>query len=347
MENSADKLQFAWPKLGNEAVLAFLDESLKNDQVASAYIFSGPDDLGKATIARALAKNLLFRDRPDLASQENAEQDFSSLKSDFYILTCEEGKKNISVEATRDFIHSLSMSSFLDSYKIGLVKGAESLSEGAANALLKTLEEPRDKVVIILLTTNLESLPATIISRAQVLNFYPVPTDQIYDYLLEHYGVSRSVAKNLAALSLGRPLRAVKFLESDAWYLKHLSLAGVLLKLLVRPLNERWSLANGIIGSRASFAESSEEFLLVLEVWQGVLRDLLMLNSGHEDLIQFAALAEELKITYRSLSNSFKDNHNDLNNFLLEKEKLLKKHQDYLQANVSPKNLLDSLIINL
>lgn len=347
MENEADKLQFTWPKLGNEAVLAFLDESLRNNQVANAYIFSGPDDLGKATIARALAKNLLFRDRPDLADSENTEQDFSSLKSDFYVLACEEGKKNISVESAREFIHSLSMSSFLDSYKIGLVKGAESLSEAAANALLKTIEEPRDKVVIILLTTNLESLPATIISRAQVLNFYPVQTDQIYDYLLEHYGVSRSVAKNLAALSLGRPLRAVKFLESDAWYLKHLSLAGVLLKLLVRPLNERWSLANGIISSRASFAESSEEFLLVLEVWQGVLRDLLMLNSGHEDLIQFAALAEELKITYRSLSNSFKDNHNDLNNFLLEKEKLLKKHQDYLQANVSPKNLLDSLIINL
>lgn len=347
MENEADKLQFTWPKLGNEAVLAFLDESLRNNQVANAYIFSGPDDLGKATIARALAKNLLFRDRPDLADSENTEQDFSSLKSDFYVLECEEGKKNISVESAREFIHSLSMSSFLDSYKIGLVKGAESLSEGAANALLKTLEEPRDKVVIILLTTNLESLPATIISRAQVLNFYPVPTDQIYDYLLEHYGVSRSVAKNLAALSLGRPLRAVKFLESDAWYLKHLSLAGVLLKLLVRPLNERWALANGIFASRSSFAESSEEFLLVLEVWQGVLRDLLMLNSGHEDLLQFAALDEELKNTYRHLSASFQDNHDDLNNFLLNEEKLLKKHQDYLQANVSPKNLLDSLIINL
>lgn len=221
------------------------------------------------------------------------------------------------------------------------------LSEAAANALLKTIEEPKDKVLIILLTTNLESLPATIISRAQVLNFYPVPSKRINDYLLENYGVSRSVAKNLAALALGRPLRAVKYLEDDVWHLKHLSLAGILLKLLIQAPADRWSLANGIINSRSSFSESSAEFIFVLEIWQGVLRDLIMINSGHEDLLQFTALDEELKNTYKEISGIFGDNHEKVNGYLLEKEQLLKKHHTYLQANVSPKNLLDSIIINL
>lgn len=347
MRNSAEKLKFEWPKLGNEAVLEFLDKSLANDKLAQAYIFSGPSDLGKATVAKALAKNILFRDRPDLIQEGATGADFASLNSDFYVLECEEGKKNISVESTRDFIHSLGMSSFLNSYKIGLVRGAEMLSEAAANALLKTIEEPKDKVLIILLTTNLESLPATIISRAQVLNFYPVPSKRINDYLLENYGVSRSVAKNLAALALGRPLRAVKYLEDDVWHLKHLSLAGILLKLLIQAPADRWSLANGIINSRSSFSESSAEFIFVLEIWQGVLRDLIMINSGHEDLLQFTALDEELKNTYKEISSRFGDNHEKVNSYLLEKEQLLKKHHTYLQANVSPKNLLDSIIINL
>ncbi len=221
------------------------------------------------------------------------------------------------------------------------------MSEGAANALLKTLEEPRSKVLIILLSTNLESLPATIISRAQILNFYPVQADKVYDYLLENHGVTRSQAKNFSCLSLGRPLRAVRFLEDDELYQKYLLLARTLLKLISFPLSERWSLGKGLIDARASFSESVAEMRLILEVWQGVFRDLLMLNAGHQDLLQFAALNEEILPIYKNLAVSFNDNHGDLNAYLLEKSKLLKKHQDFLDANVSPKNLLDSLLINL
>ncbi|MFZ4648185.1 MAG: ATP-binding protein [Patescibacteria group bacterium] len=346
MKSPLDNLEFTWPKLGNEAVLSFLDESLKNDQLARVYIFCGPDDLGKGTVARALARNLLFRDRPELKKNGN-DQDFSSLESDFHVLKCEEGKRNISIESTREFIHSLSMSSFLDSYKIGLVKGAELLSEGSANALLKTLEEPRAKVLIILLTTNLESLPATIISRAQVLNFYQVPSNQVYDYLLDNFGVSRSQAKNLSALSLGRPLRAVHFLENEDIYQKYLSLASILLKLINLPLSDRWSLMKGMIGARATFSESGREMRLILEIWQGVFRDLLLLNASHDDLLQFSALDNEVREAWRVLGASLGDNFENINAYLLAKSQLLKKHQDYLDANVSPKNILDSLVINL
>ena len=347
MKSDTESLTFDWPKLGNEAVLAFLDESLRSDRLARAYIFCGPADLGKSTVARALAKNLLFKDRPDLAEKQEGSPDFSSLESDFHVLAPDENKKNISVEATRDFIHALSMSSFLDSYKIGLVKSAELLSEGAANALLKTLEEPRAKVLIILLASNPESLPATIISRAQVLNFYPVQKDQVYDYLLENHGVSRSQAKNLAAISLGRPIRAVRFLEDEALFAKYLALAKNLLDLLVAPLGDRWALIGGLINGRASFAESAVEMRLVLEIWQGVLRDLLLLNSGHEDLLQFAALDEELKAAYRQISSAKKDNYENINAYLLGESQILKQHQEFLAANVAQKNILDSLEINL
>jgi DNA polymerase-3 subunit delta' len=101
----------------------------------------------------------------------------------------------------------------LNSYKIGIIKKADKLTAEAQSALLKTLEEPRDKVIVILLASSEDNLLPTILSRGQKLYFQAVNAETIYDYLIAEYGTKRTLAKDLANLSLGRPLRAVKFLE--------------------------------------------------------------------------------------------------------------------------------------
>jgi len=201
--------RFEWPEIGNDNLIEFLDRSLFQKKLAQTYIFAGPEDLGKSTMALAFARNLILSDRQEV-------RDFSSVNSDLHILNREPGKKNISIEAVRDFIKMLSLSSFLNSYKIGIIKGAETLSSEAASALLKTLEEPRDKVIIILLTSSVDLLMPTIVSRSQVLYFYPVAFDIIYDYLVKELNLKRGEAKNMAALAAGRPLLAVKFAENEA-----------------------------------------------------------------------------------------------------------------------------------
>jgi DNA polymerase-3 subunit delta' len=201
-------MKYTWPSIGNDKAIEFLNRSLESDKIAQTYVFIGPEELGKSTIALAFAKNL--------------QGSYDGFNSDLYILTPEAGKKNIGIEQVREFIKMLNLSSFMNSYKIGLIKEADLLSEEAKSALLKTLEEPKDKVIIILLVNTEESLPATILSRSQKLYFYPVPAATIYDYLISNYGTNRSLAKELANLALGRPLKAIRYLENPDVYKSYL-----------------------------------------------------------------------------------------------------------------------------
>ncbi|MCX6797682.1 MAG: hypothetical protein NTX66_00460, partial [Candidatus Falkowbacteria bacterium] len=95
-----------WPALGNAAVVAFLEKNLSHGKLAQAYIFSGPADLGKFTIALAFARNLLVTDPNYLSDdreRERNELDPVGLNGDIHILKLEENKKNISIEQTRAF----------------------------------------------------------------------------------------------------------------------------------------------------------------------------------------------------------------------------------------------------
>ena len=152
-----------WPKIGNEKNVEFLNRVVLSKKPAQTYIFLGPDDLGKSTIALAFARNLMAE----------ALEGKDGLNSDLHILEAEAEKKSISIEQTRELIKALSLSSFLDSYKIGIIKEADSLTTEAQNALLKTLEEPPANSLLILTTPNPALLLPTVVSRCQVIYLQP------------------------------------------------------------------------------------------------------------------------------------------------------------------------------
>lgn len=351
-----------WPLVGNSHIIDFLSKSIINNKIASAYIFFGPEDLGKTTVANYFAKSLLCQNKTKSRKGEiilpcgkcvscqafnrggtnNSvleEGEFGGIHGDFHLVKRDKDKKNISIEQIREFIKDLGLSSFLGFYKIGIIKEADDLSLEAANALLKTLEEPKDKVVIILVTANLESIPATIISRSQVLNFYPVKTDVIYNYLLKEHKASRSLAKNLSRICLGRPALAVKFLKDKDFYKNYTDKVNIFLDFAEQDINERLAGIEKIIGANVYGQECSQAAFRVIEVWQGLGRDLLLLDLGHKDLIQHQIVEEEL-IKQRS-------------KFSLETAGLLKiiknlqKGKEYLKANVNPKLVLENIAINI
>lgn len=327
MSNSDSKYQrrYFWPPLGNNKVADFLDSSLSSGRLAQTYIFVGADGLGKSTLAQAFAENLLLAD---------GQKKLSGVNSDLYILERPEDKKEIPIDAVRDFIKMLSLSSFLGSYKIGIIKEAEKLNLNSANALLKTLEEPRDKVVIILLATSLMSLPETLVSRAQTLYFSPVPYDIIYDYLLSEKKVDRANAKNLAALSAGRPLEAIRLLEEPVYYEEQLNSVRLFLSFFSQSMVDRVS-ALKKLGSL-----SREEVENLIFSWQRVWRDLLLLHLAQPELLQYAALHEELQLVNLQLANQ------DLSYYYQLAESLTRA-QKYLAANVSPATVLEQVIFNL
>lgn len=330
---------FSWPLVGNLNIIEFLSKSVNYGNIAGSYIFCGPEDLGKATIVDYFCKALVCQNNSkgsgklpcgECSSCKQAER---GLYGDYYLIEKDPEKKNISIEQIREFIRKLGMASFMNGCKIGVIKNSENLSIEAANALLKTLEEPKVKVVIILLTSYLDALPDTIISRSQVLEFKPVKTDLIYNYLLER-GARRSQAKDLARLAAGRPALAVKFLEDQDFYKEYIDCAKAFLSLPQEDINARLALVEKLIGSSAG-QESVGLAGGIIGIWQGVARDLLLASCGHSYLARNFLLAEEMKNCKLKISD------------LLALFDNLKLGRDYLASNVNPKLVLENITMNL
>jgi len=324
------KTVYNWPEIGNDRAIKFLDESLKSGRVAQTYVFIGSDDLGKSTVALALAQNL-----------QGEKEGFNS---DLYILQPESDKKNISIEATRDFIKMLSLSSFLNSYKVGIIKEADALSLEAKNALLKTLEEPASSVVIILLVREASNLPDTILSRAQILHFYPVASNVIYEYLVSQHGAERSLAQNLAQIVLGRPLLAVKLLEDPIAYKLYLEKAEQWLGFYTVDLNERLPGLNNIFSDKSWGRQSVLAASEIISLAESLARDLLLLSLGQDDRVQYRPLINSLRQTLITLNTR---GEAEVFSLLINQLKLINQAREYLATNVNPRLVLEQLLINL
>ena len=326
-------MEIKWPQLGNENIIEFLSRVVSKDDPASAYLFLGPDDLGKGTIALAFARNLMAK----VVEKEG------NLSSDLHIIEPEEGKKVISIAQIRELIKTLSLSSFLNSYKIGIIKEAQTMTEEAQNALLKTLEEPRAKVILILLSNSEEGLLPTITSRVQKLHFQPVASETIYDYLISEYGAKRSLAKDLANLSLGRPLKAAYFLEDEAAYSKYQEKAKILQQFFTKSINWRLNELPQIFNDKTYSAQAVKRAGEVIEILEGLSRDLLLFHFNQPDKIQHAFLREDLKTTLDELKTEQKE---PIPLFLLKRFRAMAQARSYLSANVNPYVVLEQLAIN-
>lgn len=340
--------KFNWPLVGNAHITEFLGKSIARDSINSTYIFNGPDNLGKTTLANHFAQILLCENQKKnseipcgvcsscrsflIETGENLE--LGNAHTDFHLIKKDKDKKNISVTQVREFIRTLSMSSFSGLHKVGVIKHADSLSTEAANALLKTLEEPRDNVVIILITENSDSLPQTIVSRSQVLNFRLVDADIIYDYLVDKYGVGRVEAKNFSRLSLGRPAMALKFFEDKDFREQYELKVKMFLDFLHQDINSRLVAVENLVNKKTQGQEAVRLVKRTLEVWQGVIRDFLLLAYNHNNLVQHYQVEAA-------------DRHQFAAPDLLRFQSLCRQGEKYLATNVSPKLVLENIAINI
>lgn len=334
------KIKSNWPLIGNGHIFEFLAKSLANKNISGSYIFTGSAGLGKTTAANFFARCLICETRDQAIAPcgrcPACKEAVKGIHSDIYLIAKAADKKNISLGQIRDFIRSLGLSSFLNSYKIGIIKGAEALSEGAINALLKTLEEPKSRVVIILTVTDFEVLPKTIISRSQILRFQPVKSDIIYDDLIKNHRARRSQAKNFSRLSAGRPALALKFLEDKEYYENYEITVRAFVKLLSPDMNERFKTIENILGKNARGQEAVKAAGKIIDIWQNLFRDLLLLELDLADLAQHQVFVKELAVIENKLSLKS----------LLNLVEILKQAREYLASNVSPKLILENVAVS-
>lgn len=152
----------------------FLRKAVKGGRLAHGYLFYGPD----LPVGRQMMKDTAFW----LA-------DFLKTNPfDILYIVSEQGKKDISIDQIRKAKKHLSLSPYGSVYKFAIIDKAETMNLEAANALLKTLEEPQGNTVLILISSKPDFLPKTIISRLQEVRFKQIPLDKISkDFIQQEY----------------------------------------------------------------------------------------------------------------------------------------------------------------
>ena len=176
--------------LGQEAVAEILKNAARLDRLAHAYLFYGPKGSGKTTTARIIAK---------IANCEKRQSDKEFKKQGEPCNQCRpcleidkgtamdvieiDAASNRGIDEIRDLKESIRVSPASYSHKVYIIDEAHQLTKDAFNALLKTLEEPPAHAILILVTSEFEKMPATIVSRTQRFQFRKLPLEKIIEKL--------------------------------------------------------------------------------------------------------------------------------------------------------------------
>jgi len=200
--------------VGQEVAVNILKKSIENKRSHHAYLFVGPDGVGKRTTAIAFAKALNCRSSSDGCDLcDSCRKIENGAHPDVELISPPEGGLTISIDQIRKLQRRVSYKPLEGNWKVYIIDDAASATEDAANCLLKTLEEPPSQVILILITENIYRLLSTVRSRCQLILFRQIPRILIEKILREKYNVAPDEAGTLAWLSSGSIGRALYYLE--------------------------------------------------------------------------------------------------------------------------------------
>ena len=203
--------------IGHQKQLATLRAALGNGRLHHAYLFLGPEGVGKRLTALALAKALhcTVVQNDYCGNCTNCRRVNDGNHPDVRLIEAVSAKKEISIQQVRELERQLNYRSFTGQRKIAIIDPATSLNLSSQNALLKTLEEPPQNSLIILIAANEGALLPTLRSRCLRLSFTPLSREEIAGYLQARAGISKNEADCLAALSMGSMGAALALKNAD------------------------------------------------------------------------------------------------------------------------------------
>lgn len=203
--------------VGQEVVVKILKNSILNNKISHAYIFSGPRGTGKTSIAKIFSKAVNCLNTTDGDLYNNCENCLQNIDEEIDIIEIDAASNN-GVDEIREIRNNVKLMPVHLKYKVYIIDEVHMLSTSAFNALLKTLEEPPKHVIFILATTEFNKIPATVISRCQKFDFKKITNKQIEDrlkYILEQEkkSLNGEVISLIAKLSDGGLRDAINMLD--------------------------------------------------------------------------------------------------------------------------------------
>lgn len=324
--------------LGGQKLIAYMKETAANGTVPHALMLVGEEGSGKKMFANLYAKALLCENadagEPCLRCQ-SCLQVAAGAHPDIVKIAPEEGKgkgrKSISVKTVRDTIgDGAFIKPYKGPYKIYIFERAELMTEEAQNALLKILEEPPSYIVIMLLSTNEESLLETVRSRCVIFHTAGVEDEQVTEYLQEYLMVPDYLARPAAAFARGNIGKAAALVSSQEFRQSY--------DQVIRCFKKgRHAEYDQIVENVQEIVKNTDAVDRFLELAQLYLRDVLSVRIGEERELFFAD--EEEAVTKTAEALSFRDINT------LEKQIFTVKER--LEQNVAPDMAMEVLLAGI
>jgi len=268
-----------WPVIGHEWAVDHLARAINHGRMRHAYLITGPSRIGKTTLARVFAAALnCTGETVPCGTCRSCTLIAKDAHPDIITVEAETERGSLKIDQVRDLQQSLALRPYEARYRVAILRRFHEANPAAANALLKTLEEPAPNAVLLLTANSTDQLLPTIVSRCQPLHLRPLPLETVREALEWHWDAPQDIARKLARLSGGRMGWAIHALQDPS----ELEVRNAALDALYTALQGNRRIRFDLI---QQLPQDKLTLLTYLDVWQGFWRDVLLLASGSRTAI--------------------------------------------------------------
>lgn len=319
--------------IGHEDIISRFRSSIEADHVSHAYIIAGEAGSGRTSLANAFAKALQCEEggSESCGHCKSCKQAESGNHPDIITVTKGE-KQSLSVETIRkEVVETMEIRPYSSRYKIYIIQDCDSMNEVAENALLKTIEEPPEYGIIILITEHPEKLLETIRSRCIIITTKPVKERDIHDYLIDTYKVDEERAAFAVEYAQGNLGKAILLATNDEYE----GLVQSVIDLESNIYDMNMEEISDAIQRSSSYKMNINEYLDLMMMWY---RDILVLKvTGNPDKIMFKNQYSVIRDQAKYLSF----------NELEDKKRAIEAAKERIGANANMEDIMRLLIMTL
>jgi DNA polymerase III subunit delta' len=332
--------------IGQEPSIRFLSTLLQKGMIPNALLFTGPKGVGKkmAAFSFAMAANCVGMNKPPKkSSARNIEgvfptepcgmckqcRKYDSGSHPDFIRIDPEGQMTKIVQI-RELRRILAMKPFEAKLRVVVISKAHTLNQEASNALLKVLEEPPFRTILILITSQISDLLSTVVSRCQHIRFHPIPVNLLAAALTQDFGMDQKEAEFMAIMANGSFSKALALQNTDwifrrNWIIKEIENMDPPSVAVILALAEKIA--------KSKDKDSIHDLLEMLETWY---RDLVIAKYCPDKIIN-----KDLMENVRTVSRQYHQN------ILLNRISAVQQAQKEIEANVNSRLILEDLFMAL